>query len=52
MRSFCNEWEFSPEWSEAFAGGQTPAEQVRLPHTVKEVPLHSIDSNDYQMVCG
>ena len=52
MRSFCNEWEFSPEWSEDFAGGQTPAEQVRLPHTVREVPLHSIDSNDYQMVCG
>ena len=52
MRSFCNEWEFSPEWSEDFAGGQTPAEQVRLPHTVKEVPLHSIDSNAYQMVCG
>ena len=25
---------------------------MRLPHTVKEVPLHSIDSNDYQMVCG
>ena len=52
MRSFCNEWEFSLEWSENFAGGQTPAEQVRLPHTVREVPLHSIDSNAYQMVCG
>jgi hypothetical protein len=25
---------------------------VRIPHTVKELPLHSIDPMDYQMVCG
>ena len=25
---------------------------MRLPHTVKEVPLHCVDANAYQMVCG
>ena len=52
MRSLCNNWEFTPEWTDAFALGEGEGQPVRLPHTVREVPLHYIDHKDYQMVCG
>ena len=52
MLSLCNHWEFTPEWSDTFAGGEGTYETVRLPHTVKEVPLHYADHKSYQMVCG
>ncbi len=32
--------------------GAGPAQAVRLPHTVKELPLHYIDHTAYQMLCG
>ena len=52
MISLCNNWEFVPQWTERFAAGEGSGEAVRLPHTVKELPLHYIDHQDYQMVCG
>ena len=52
MRSLCNQWEFVPVWSEGFAVGEGEGTPVRLPHTVKEIPLHHADPNAYQMVCG
>ena len=52
MISLCNHWEFAPEWSEEFAAGEGAAEAVRLPHTVREIPLHYADHWSYQMVCG
>ena len=52
MRSLCNNWEFIPEWNDAFALGEGEGQSVRLPHTVRELPLHYIDHKDYQMVCG
>ena len=52
MLSLCNNWEFTQQWSEAFASGEGTAEAVRLPHTVKEIPLHYADHTSYQMVCG
>ena len=52
MLSLCNHWEFVPEWSDSFAAGEGEAQAVRLPHTVKEIPLHYADHNSYQMVCG
>ena len=52
MLSLCNHWEFTPEWTEEFAGGAGRAEAVRLPHTVKEMPLHYGDHAAYQMICG
>ena len=52
MLSLCNNWEFVPEWSEAFAAGEGSGEAVRLPHTVKEIPQHYADHQSYQMVCG
>lgn len=52
MLSLCNNWEFVPEWSDAFARGEGQAAAVRLPHTVKEIPLHYTDPDSYQMICG
>ena len=52
MLSLCNNWEFTPEWSEEFAAGEGAGEIVRLPHTVKEIPGHYADHKSYQMVCG
>ena len=52
MKRINNNWEFVPEWSEAFLNGEKHGETVRIPHTVKELPLHSIDPQDYQMICG
>ena len=52
MRSLCNGWEFTREWTDAFLAGCGSAEAVRLPHTVQELPLHYADHKSYQMVCG
>ena len=52
MIPFSDGWEFTENWSAAFARGEGAAEQVRLPHTVKEVPLHAIDEKSYQMISG
>ncbi len=51
MQKINNGWAFSSVWSEAFLNGGD-VQPVRLPHTVKELPLHYIDPKDYQMVCG
>lgn len=50
--SLCDGWEFTAEWSDDFWAGKGAAEPVRLPHTCKELPLHCIDPDDYQMMCG
>ena len=52
MRSLCNCWEFIPNWFDAFALGEGEGLSVRLPHTVKEMPLHYGDQKAYEMVCG
>ena len=52
MRSLCNCWEFIPNWFDAFALGEGEGLPVRLPHTVKEMPLHYSDQKAYEMVCG
>ena len=52
LKSLCRDWEFVPNWTEEFARGEGEALTVRLPHTVRELPLHYIDHRDYQMVCG
>ena len=52
MKSLCNSWEFTEQWSEAFLRGEGEAVKVRLPHTVREVPLHYAGPVDYEMVCG
>ena len=52
MRSICNGWEFSREWTEDFLAGSGAFEQVRLPHTPQMMPLHHSDHESYQMICG
>lgn len=47
-----NHWEFTPVWSEEFRDFKTEAQEVRIPHTVKQIPLHYADSESYQMICG
>lgn len=50
--SICSGWEFTRTWSDAFLAWETPAEEVELPHNPVELPLHCIDPEDYQLLCG
>ena len=50
--SLCDGWEFTSRWSDEFLAGEGTAQSVRLPHTCRELPLHCIDPEDYQMLCG
>ena len=52
MHSLCNHWEFAPQWFDGFGRGEGRGTPVRLPHTVKEIPLHYADHTSYQMICG
>ena len=52
MISLCNDWEFTESWSEGFLAGEGEYAAVRLPHTVRETPLHYADPKDYEMLCG
>jgi len=52
MQSLCSHWEFTKEWTDSFLAGEGTFEPVRLPHTVRELPLHYADHESYQMVCG
>ena len=52
MKRIDNAWQFTPKWSEAFLRGENEYEEIRIPHTVKECPLHYIDVDSYQMICG
>ncbi len=52
--SFCDGWEFTTLWSDDFLKGLGGPleEEVRLPHTSREVPLHYASPDDYEMLCG
>ena len=52
MISLCNDWEFTPEWTDGFARGDGGAERVCLPHNPHELPLHYCGQEDYEAVCG
>lgn len=52
MISLCSGWEFTTEWSEEWNTGSGAGEAVRLPHNVKELPLHYADRSDYEMISG
>ena len=47
-----NNWEFTTSWSEDFMKGSAPGTVVRLPHTVRESPLHYASPADYEMISG
>ena len=52
MINLCSGWEFAESWSEELlhGGGETVA--VRLPHSVKETPLHYAGPGNYEGVYG
>lgn len=53
IQSLCDGWEFTEQWSEAFAAGEAvEVQSVRLPHTCREAPLHYASPADYEMVSG
>ncbi len=52
MITLCNDWEFTKQWTDPFCQGDGTFEPVRLPHTVRQLPLHYGDPESYQMVCG
>ena len=52
MKKINNNWEFTESFNEEFLHDNGTYEKVRLPHTVKEVPLHYVDPKSYQMICG
>ena len=47
-----NHWEFTGHWNEKFRSGNGSYREVRIPHTVKQLPLHYINPNDYQGISG
>ena len=50
-----NDWKFTEDYSEKMLADdydESGLEQVRLPHTCKETPLHYFDEHIYQMVSG
>ena len=51
--SLCHDrWEFVSHWFDGFAVGEGAGEKVRLPHNVREMPLHYGDHEAYQTLCG
>lgn len=52
MISICSGWEFTEQWSEGFLRGEGAGTPVRLPHNVKELPLHYSGPKDYERICG
>ena len=52
LKSICNGWEFTEKWTEDFPAFHGHAQEVRLPHGVRPLPLNYASPADYEMVCG
>ncbi len=52
MFSICNDWEFTGKWTDEFCMGEGEYEKVRLPHNVKELPLHYASPEYYEGIYG
>ena len=52
MKRIDNDWEYTPNFNDDFKNGLNSYEKVRIPHNPKDLPLHYIDVNDYQLECG
>ncbi len=52
MKRIDNDWEYTPYFNDDFKNGLNSYEKVRIPHNPKDLPLHYIDINDYQLECG
>lgn len=50
-----NDWGFTKEYNDSLLNPDTDhsgLEQIRIPHTVAEVPYHYFDESEYQMLSG
>ena len=50
-----DDWKFSPGFSKEMMGTDYDAssmQTVRVPHNVKDLPLHYFNEADYQMICA
>lgn len=50
-----NDWKFAEQFKEEMTQphyDDSGMQQVRLPHTCREIPFHYFDEQMYQMVCG
>ena len=50
-----NHWKFTENWTDDLADpaySEAGMQDVRIPHTVRETPLHYFDEETYQMVSG
>ena len=50
-----NQWKFGEAYTEDMKKttyDDSQMQEVRIPHTCKELPFHYFDENDYQMLCG
>ncbi len=52
MINLCSGWEFAERWSEELLSGGGETVPVRLPHSVKETPLHYAGPQNYEGVYG
>ena len=52
MQSLCNGWEYIPQVTAGFLNGLEEGIFVRLPHTVRELPMHYPDHQSYETLCG
>lgn len=52
MQCFNNGWQYISKWEDAFLHESMESTEVRLPHTVEELPLHYADHNQYQKIVG
>ena len=52
MINLSSGWEFAEHWSEELLSGGGETVPVRLPHSVKETPLHYAGPQDYEGVYG
>ena len=52
LKSICSGWEFTEKWTEDFPAFEGAAQEVRLPHSVRPLPLNYASPADYEMVCG
>lgn len=47
-----NNWEFAYTWTEDFMKGFIDGDSIRLPHNIKNLPLHNAQDLPQVMICG
>lgn len=52
MRKMNNYWLFLPQWNDAFLENDNGSWTVRLPHHIKDLPLHYSGPRDYEGIVG